>query len=57
MVIEDTTTSSCLRKIVLLLGGFHTEMSMLGAIGVIMGGSGLKEILAQVYAEGSADKM
>ena len=57
MVIEDQPTSSHLRKIVLLLGGFHTEMSMLGAIGVIMGGSGLKEILAQVYAEGSADKM
>ena len=30
---------------------------MLGAIGVIMGGSGLKEMLAQVYAEGSVDKM
>jgi len=57
MVIEDQPTSSRLRKIVLLLGGFHTEMSMLGAIGVIMAGSGLKEMLAQVYAEGSVDKM
>lgn len=30
---------------------------MVGAIGVIMAGSGLKEMLAQVYAEGSVDKI
>ena len=32
-------------------------MSLLGAIGTIMDGSGLKEMLAQVYAEGSVDQM
>ena len=29
----------------------------LGAIGTIINGSGLKEMLAQVYAEGSVDQM
>ena len=57
MVIEDQPLSSHLRHIVLLLGGFHTEMSLLGAIGSIMAGSGLKEMLTQVYAEGSVDQM
>lgn len=57
MVIEDQPMSSRLRHIVLLLGGFHTEMSLLGAIGSIMAGSGLKETLSQVYAEGSVEQM
>ena len=57
MVIEDQPMSSHLRHIVLLLGGFNTEMSLLGAIGSIMAGSGLKEMLAQVYAEGSVEQM
>ena len=55
MVIEDQPISSRVRNIVLLLGGFHTEMSILGAIGYIMAGSGLKELLG--YAEGSVDQM
>ena len=46
-----------MRNIALLLGGFHTEMSLLGAVGSIMAGSGLKEMLAQVYAEGSVEQM
>ena len=57
MIMEDQPLASRLRRIVLLLGGFHTEMSFLGAIGTIMDGSGLKEMLAQVYAEGSVDQM
>ena len=57
MVIEDQPSVSRLRNIVLLLGGFHTEMSLLGAIGSIMAGSGLKEMLEQVYAAGSVDQM
>ena len=32
-------------------------MSFLGAVGSIMDGSGLKEMLTQVYAEGSVAKM
>lgn len=57
IIMEDQPLASRLRRIVLLLGGFHTEMSLLGAIGTIMDGSGLKEMLAQVYAEGSVDQM
>jgi len=56
MIMEDQPLASRLRCIVLLLGGFHTEMSLLGAIGTIMDGSGLKEMLAQVY-QGSVDQM
>jgi len=56
MIMEDQPLASRLRRIVLLLGGFHTEMSLLGAIGTIMDGSGLKEMLAQVY-QGSVDQM
>ena len=57
MTIEDQQTFSRLRRIVLLLGGFNTEMSFLGDIGIIMSGSGLKEMLTQVYAEGSVEQM
>ena len=57
MVIEDQPASCRLRRIVLLLGGFHTEMSLLGAIGTIMDGFSLKEMLTQVYAEASVDQM
>ena len=57
MVIEDQPMSSRLRRIVLILGGFHTEMSLLGAIGSLMDGSGLKEMLTQVYAKGSVEQM
>ena len=48
MIMEDQPLASRLWRIVLLLGSFHTEMSLLGSIGTIMDGSGLKEMLAQV---------
>ena len=57
MVIESQTQGSPLREIILVLGGFHTEMSFLGAIGSLMAGSGLKEAITQVYAEGSVEQM
>ena len=57
MIMEDQPLASRLQCIVLLLGGFFTEMSLLGANGTIMDGSGLKEMLAQVYAEGSVNQM
>lgn len=40
-----------LNHICLLLGAFHTVMNLLGAIGSIMSGSGLQEILEQIYAD------
>lgn len=39
------------------LGGFHLLMSFMGCIGEIMGGSGIKDIFALIYAEGSVDKI
>ena len=57
MVIESQPQESALHQIVLILGGFHTEMSFLGTIGSLMYGSGLKEAICQVYAEGSIDQM
>lgn len=57
MIIESQPADSPLHQIILVLGGFHTEMSFLGTIGSLMAGSGLKEVISQVYAEGSVDQM
>ena len=37
-------------RIVCRLGGFHTLMSFMGSLGNLMRGSGLKELLQEVYA-------
>ena len=47
---ESEPEDSDLHSIVLRLGGFHTIMSFLGCIGHIMAGSGLQEVLEQLYA-------
>ena len=57
MVIKAKPRESPLRQIILILGGFPTEMSFLGFIGSLMAGTGLKEVMFQVYAEGSVDHM
>ena len=57
MVIESQPRQSPLYQIILILGGFHSQMSFLGSIGSLMAGSGLKEAMAQVYAEGSVEHM
>ena len=49
-IINGSPGTSPLRKIVLCLGGFHTEMSFLGSIGHLMMGSGLQDLLETVYA-------
>lgn len=43
--------------IVVRLGGFHTLMSFMGCIGHTMAGSGLKDVLCQVFAANSVDKI
>ncbi|WAR21610.1 hypothetical protein MAR_015584 [Mya arenaria] len=48
---------SDLNNIVLRLGGFHTEMSFLGAIGHLMAGSGLQEIMELIYATNAVGHM
>ncbi len=47
---ESSTADSPVRSIVLRPGGFHTQMSYLGAIGQIMSGAGLHELLETLYA-------
>ena len=47
---ESAPRDSEIRSIVLRLGGFHTEMSYLGAIGHLMAGTGLQELLECIYA-------
>ena len=50
MIINSEPVGSDLKRIVLRLGGFHTEMSFLGCIGHIMVSSGLQELLELFYA-------
>ena len=42
--------NSDLRNILLCLGGFHTEMSLLGSIGQLMAGSRLQKLFELMYA-------
>ena len=55
MIIMSEPLDSDVRKIVLRLGGVHTEMSFLGCIGSLMAGSGLKEILEMIYAPNAVE--
>lgn len=57
LLIQDEPSSSRLKKIVLILGGFHMQMSFLGSIGHIMTGTGLQECLETVYASNSVIHM
>jgi len=50
-IILDAPKNSHLKDIVLLLGCFHTLMNLLGAIGSLMNGTGLKDILEVIYGE------
>lgn len=48
---------SPIRNVVLLLGSFQTFMNLLGAIGTLIDGSGLKEMLETVYSENAVVHM
>ncbi|GBM22601.1 hypothetical protein AVEN_182200-1 [Araneus ventricosus] len=56
-VLSAAPEGSDLSKIVIRLGGFHLLSSFFGAIGYIMQGSGIKEVLSLIYAPNSSDKM
>ena len=49
-VISSKHADSDLKSTILRLGTFHLQMSFLGAIGYLMAGSGLQEIMELVYA-------
>ncbi|KYM94341.1 hypothetical protein ALC62_15043 [Cyphomyrmex costatus] len=48
-----TSEDHRLKNVVPILGGFHLLMSYMGAIGHVMDGSGIKDILSLIYAENS----
>lgn len=56
-IIENEPLSSPLKRIVLCLGGFHLKMSYIGTIGHIIAGTGLDQVLAQVYSENTVIHM
>ena len=58
ITIQKSVASDCsISSMVIRLGGFHTQMSFLGAIGHIMTGSGIEELLECVYASNSVIHM
>jgi len=54
-IIESTNMIE--PKVVVRLGSFHLLMSFMGAIGYIMAGSGLKELLRTIYPANSIAKI
>ena len=50
LIVLQEPEGSPLKSIVVRLGGFHTEMSFLGAVGHLMSGSGLEQVIETVYA-------
>lgn len=57
MIVDQELPESPLKKLVIRLGGFHTEMSFLGCIGRLMSGSGLEEVFSTVYAQNAVGHM
>ncbi|KYN05237.1 hypothetical protein ALC62_03865 [Cyphomyrmex costatus] len=51
--VTMTTNDDRLKNVKPVLGGFHLLMSFIGAVGHIMDGNGIKEILTLIYAENS----
>ena len=49
-IVNDEPPESDLKRTVLRLGSFHTQMNLLRSIGHIMKGSGLQEVLELIYA-------
>ena len=56
-IINNAPTHSHLKEIVLMLGSFHTFMNLLGAIGTIMEGTGIRSILEVIFGENAVAHM
>ena len=56
-IVNEAPDDSPIRDVVLLLGSFHTLMNLLGAIGTVMDGSGLTDILQTIYSENAVVHM
>ena len=56
-VVAASASGDELSSVIVRLGGFHLLMSYMGAVGYIMGGSGLKELWSLIYAVELVEKM
>ena len=56
-IVNAVTDDRPIRDVILLLGTFHTFMNVLGAIGTLMDGTGLKEMMETVYGENAGVQM
>ena len=54
-IIQTEPADSYIRKVILRLGAFYTEMSFLGTIGLLMAVSELRELLELIYASNAVD--
>ena len=54
---DEVPDTSPVHDVVLLLGRFHTFMNLLGAIGTLMNGSGLKDIFETIYGDNAVVHM
>ena len=57
MVVELEPTGSNLKRIILRLSSFHTEINFLGCIGHLMDSSGLQEMLESIYVRNAVVHM
>ena len=57
IMVTEPVGSDLNHIIVIQLGGFHAEMSFLGAIGQVMAGSGLQKLLELNYASNAVVHM
>ena len=57
MITLAEPEDSPVQNFVLRLGGLHQMMSFLGSMGIVMGNSGLKDVLETVYAPNSVEHM
>lgn len=53
-ILNDAEDRNPVRNVILLLGSFHTLTNLLGAIGTLMDGSGLKDILGTIFGQNAA---
>ena len=50
-MLQKLPDGDTLKNVVVLLGSFHTLMNVLGAIGYLMNGSGIRNLLDVIYRE------
>ena len=53
-ILQKLPDGDTLKNIVVLLGSFHTLINVLGAIGHLMNGSGIRNLLEVIYGENAA---